>query len=115
MEGHMRRGGALELENQSPAHFSSGIAIPPDPVWICSSCRRPHLYNPGICTSLFCQAELEKAPDATCAELHQRNYYAKEAVELRQPLRLHAEELSAQTDNQAERTEAVSQYHRRFG
>ena len=87
----------------NPRRILVRIAIPPDPVWICSSCRRPHLYNPGICTSLFCQAELEKAPDATCAELHQRNYYAKEAVELRQPLRLHAEELSAQTDNQAER------------
>ena len=29
-----------------------------------------------------------------------RNYYAKEAAELRQPIRLHAEELTAQTDDQ---------------
>ena len=86
-----------------PRRLLVRIAIPADPVWICSSCRRPHLYNPGVCTSLFCRAELGKTPDATCAELHQRNYYAREAVELRPPLRLHAEELSAQTDNQPER------------
>ena len=61
---------------------------------------RPHLYNPGICTSSFCQDELSDASDATCAALHEHNYYAKEAAELRQPIRLHAEELTAQTDDQ---------------
>lgn len=87
----------------NPRHLLVRIAIPTDPVWTCPSCRRPHLYNPSVCTTLFCQATLDKAPDATCADLHQRNYYAKEAVELRQPLRLHSEELSAQTDDQPER------------
>lgn len=86
-----------------PRRLLVRIAIPTDPVWTCPSCRRPHLYNPGLCTSLFCQAALDKAPDSTCADLHQRNFYAKEAVELRQPLRLHSEELTAQTDDQPER------------
>ena len=86
-----------------PRRLAVKIAVPPDPVWTCSSCRRPHLYNPRVCTSLFCQSELAKAPDSTCAELHERNYYAKEAVGLREPIRLHTEELSAQTDNQPER------------
>ncbi len=87
----------------NPRRLLVRVALPPDPVWTCSSCRRPHLYNPGICTSLFCQTELEISPDTTCAGLYERNYYAKEAVEFRQPLRLHSEELTAQTDNQAER------------
>ena len=87
----------------NPRRLLVRIAIPTDPVWTCPSCRRPHLYNPRVCTSLFCQAELDNAPDATCDDLHQRNYYAKEAVELRPPLRLHSEELSAQTDDQPER------------
>ena len=42
-------------------------------------------------------------PDRICSALYERNYYAKEAAELRQPLRLHSEELTAQTDDQAER------------
>ncbi len=87
----------------NPRRLLVRIALPLDPVWTCSSCRRPHLYNPGICTSLFCQAELGEAPDSTCDDLHTRNYYGREAVGLRQPVRLHAEELSAQSDNQPER------------
>lgn len=83
-----------------PRRLMVRVALATDPVWHCPGCRRPHLYNPGICTSSFCQAELSDAPDATCAGLHERNYYAKEAAELRQPIRLHAEELTAQTDDQ---------------
>ncbi len=79
------------------------VAIGSDPVWRCTGCRRPHLYNPGICTSQFCQDPLPGNPNATCEELHSQNYYAKEAAERRQPVRLHVEELTAQTDNQAER------------
>ena len=86
-----------------PRRLLVRIALPSDPVWICPSCRRPHLYSPRICTSLFCREELQRQPNATCEELHSRNYYARESVELRQPLRLHAEELTAQTDNQPER------------
>jgi DEAD/DEAH box helicase domain-containing protein len=86
-----------------PRRLVVRIALPEDPVWICKSCQRPHLHNPGICTNSFCGAALERDPSATCADLHCRNYYANEAVELRRPLRLHCEELTAQTDDQAER------------
>ncbi len=85
-----------------PRRLTVYVALPEDPVWICPACTRPHLFNPGICTSVFCQALLHKAPDATCADLHGRNYYAQEAVHLREPLRLHCEELTAQTDDQPE-------------
>lgn len=78
------------------------IAIPNDPVWICSSCRRVHLHTAGgVCTN--CREELNREPSTTCAILHERNYYAQEAIEFREPLRLHCEELTAQTDDQAER------------
>lgn len=78
------------------------IAVPTDPVWICSSCRREHLHQAGgICTR--CLTDLEHTPSTNCDVLHSRNYYALEAIHRREPLRLHAEELTAQTDDQAER------------
>ena len=86
-----------------PRRLMVRVAVGTDPVWRCTGCRRPHLYNPGICTSQFCQDELPGLPNTTCTELHSHNYYAKEASELRLPIRLHAEELTAQTDNQPER------------
>ena len=86
-----------------PRRLLVRIALPQDLVWHCSGCRRPHLYNPGVCTSGFCQRDLAVEPDATCADLYAHNYYAKEAAERRPPIRLHAEELTAQTDDQPER------------
>jgi Lhr-like helicase len=70
-----------------------------DPVWICTSCTREHLHpGGGVCTR--CQRQLSSAPFAICSELHARNYYATEAVNRREPIRLHSEELTAQTDDQ---------------
>lgn len=77
------------------------IALPDDPVWVCPSCRREHLHSAGVCTN--CLHDLPQQPDASCADLLERNYYAMEAFNLRQPVRLHCEELTAQSDDQAER------------
>jgi len=79
------------------------VALPDDPVWICPRCRRPHLhYSAGICTN--CHEPLPEQPDNACRELWQHNYLAYAAsAEKRLPLRLHCEELTAQTDDQAER------------
>jgi DEAD/DEAH box helicase domain-containing protein len=85
-----------------PRHLLIRVAIPTDPVWTCSSCQREHLHSAGgVCTG--CLRELNNAPDATSADLHSRNYYAVEALDRRAPLRLHCEELTAQTDDQPER------------
>ncbi len=84
-----------------PRHLIIKIAAPEDPVWLCVDCRRAHLHTAGVCTN--CLEPLTAAPETTCSELHQRNYYAKEAIDGRQPLRLHCEELTAQTDDQPER------------
>ena len=85
----------------NPRRLNVRLAIPEDPVWHCPSCRTPHLHTAGVCTS--CHASLHTDPDATCADLHKRNYYAREAAEFRAPLRLHTEELTAQSDDQPER------------
>ncbi|MFX0114509.1 MAG: DEAD/DEAH box helicase [Candidatus Hodarchaeota archaeon] len=78
------------------------IGIPSDPVWICPSCQRAHMHRAGgICTG--CMTTINQDPDSSCELLHGKNYYAKEAAEYRIPLRLHCEELTAQTDNQPER------------
>lgn len=77
------------------------IAVAEDPAWLCPSCRRPHLHDPGVCTG--CQALLDGADRVRCEELWASHSYATEAVSFRPPLRLHSEELTAQTDDQAER------------
>ena len=95
--------GGHEFFKINPRRLLIRVALPDDPVWRCLGCRRPHLYNPGVCTSGFCHRELPDIHNATCGSLYTHNYYAKEAAELRQPMRLHAEELTAQTDDQPER------------
>lgn len=78
------------------------VALSDDPVWICPSCLRPHLqYSAGICT--YCYSQLLERANSTCRDLWGQNYLAQSAVHRRIPLRLHCEELTAQTDNQAER------------
>jgi Lhr-like helicase len=77
------------------------IAKPEDPVWICTSCRREHLHRAGPCTT--CLAVLPETPETTCSVLYSRNYYALEAANRRDPIRLHCEELTATTDDPAER------------
>ncbi len=73
-----------------------------DPVWTCPLCKRHHLhFSGGICTN--CESELNESPDTTCGALWNQNYIARPIVDGRSPLRIHCEELSAQTDNQAER------------
>lgn len=78
------------------------VAAGNDPVWTCPSCTREHLHLAGrVCTR--CRGDLRDQSDTTCSALHGANYYASEAVERRIPMRLHCEELTAQTDDQAQR------------
>ena len=79
------------------------VALPDDPVWMCPTCRRPHLhYSAGICTN--CHKPLPEQPNHPCRDLWQHNYLAYAAAEeKRVPIRLHCEELTAQTDDQAKR------------
>jgi DEAD/DEAH box helicase len=62
--------------------------------WICARCRRQHLHPAGgVCTS--CLAELPSEPVAVHTE---ENYYAALSLEGGDAFRLHAEELTGQTD-----------------
>ncbi|PSB28254.1 DEAD/DEAH box helicase, partial [filamentous cyanobacterium Phorm 46] len=86
----------------NPRHLSVRVAVSDDPVWQCDSCQRPHLHSAGgICIN--CLANLSAEPNKICADLYDSNYFATQAVNKRQPLRLHCEELTGQTDDQAER------------
>jgi DEAD/DEAH box helicase domain-containing protein len=70
--------------------------------WTCDSCKRHHWHpSAGYCT--WCMAALPAAPHGLSAgEMRRAHYYAAEALEFR-PFRLHCEELTGQTDNQAQR------------
>lgn len=85
-----------------PARLLVSAAAPDDPAWRCTRCARVHLNHAPVCTN--CHAALPDDPVATCAEIRADNYYARDAVaDDRMPRRMHCEELTAQTDDQAER------------
>ncbi len=78
------------------------LALPADEVYTCPNCQRPHLHpSGGICTN--CSTPLAHIPDKTCENLWQVNYYTRPASSGYTPVRLHSEELTGQTDDQADR------------
>ena len=78
------------------------VSVKNDAVWNCSVCGRHHLHpSAGICTN--CLTKLNEIPDTKCGEIWRNNHLAKAASESRIPIRIHCEELTAQTDNQLER------------
>ena len=84
-----------------PRKLQVRLSAATDPVWRCERCRTPHLYSIRVCTT--CMRRMPDAPETTCAELRVENYYATEAVAGAAGGRLHCEELTAQSDDQAER------------
>lgn len=73
--------------------------------WTCSSCKRHHWHpSAGRCT--WCMKKLADTPlqgeQHTAGWMRKEHYYAAEAIEGK-PFRLHCEELTGQTDNQAQR------------
>ncbi|MFB0562929.1 MAG: DEAD/DEAH box helicase [Candidatus Lokiarchaeia archaeon] len=78
------------------------VSVSNDPVWKCSKCGRNHLHkSAGVCT--YCFARLPDSTTEECGSIWKFNHLAYNAAEGREPLRLHCEELTAQTDNQLER------------
>tara|TARA_B110000027_G_scaffold35400_1_gene39161 strand:+ start:3588 stop:9497 length:5910 start_codon:yes stop_codon:yes gene_type:complete len=71
----------------------------------CGNCGKIHLHRGmGICTKTQCLTELETEPTGTVNELRENNYISYDIFEEpRNPMPLHTEELTGQTDNQAER------------
>lgn len=70
--------------------------------WTCDNCKRHHWHpSAGRCT--WCMATLPAIPNGKSAgKMRREHYYAADALEFR-PFRLHCEELTGQTDNQAQR------------
>lgn len=73
------------------------------PSWVCQNCARVHLHSSArACTN--CYEELPAEPNGPiCANLRESQYYARPAAEGREAFRLHCEELTGQTDDQAQR------------
>ena len=85
-------------------HLNVKVAAAGDPVWSCPVCRRPHLhFSAGICTNNNCHQSLNVDPDTTCEAIWDKNYLAKAVKSDSEPLRLHCEELTGQSDNQPQR------------
>lgn len=74
--------------------------------WTCPSCKRHH-WHPSAAICTWCFGDLPESPDGNTAEaMRVAHYYAAEAFGLSHGddiFRLHCEELSGQTDNQAQR------------
>lgn len=83
-------------------HLDIRVSLSGDPAWTCGLCGRHHLHpSAGVCTN--CLTELHDSFDTTCGVIWRNNHLANAAAEGRIPIRIHCEELSAQTDNQLER------------
>jgi Lhr-like helicase len=74
--------------------------------WVCRDCRQPHLHRSGgVCTNCLSDLPPDNEPIAQSDD-----YYAHLAVSAGKPFRLHAEELTGQTDwDEAQRRQALFQ------
>jgi DEAD/DEAH box helicase domain-containing protein len=73
-----------------------------DPVWRCSHCQRLHLHpSGGLCC--HCCRPLTNEHNGRSCEVRGNHYYADTTAQEREPFRLHSEELTGQTDDQAQR------------
>lgn len=85
------------------------VARPEDAVHLCLKCRRPHIVKGGMaghCSKPKCPGLLDDSKYCTAADLRAGNYYAKRyfgAKDNPHLIRLHAEELTGQTDDQLKR------------
>lgn len=86
--------------------FALGIKISDeaDSVYVCDKCERKHLVlGPGICSRPNCSGDLVKSDKLTVKSLREANVYSSQYLRKEGFFRLHAEELTGQTDNQFDR------------
>ncbi|MCA9128764.1 MAG: hypothetical protein KDB22_16880 [Planctomycetales bacterium] len=82
------------------AKIEEGDAHP----WICGKCRQTHWHaSAGTCSRCF--AKMATSPDefSTARQIADAHYYAHEAADPASAFRIHSEELTGQTNNQAQR------------
>lgn len=78
-------------------------SIATDDVWLSGKSRRAHLhFSGGVCTQT--KSLLNPADKSTCIKVWEENYLSHSAmIQNREPIRIHCEELTGQTDNQFQR------------
>ena len=77
------------------------IANDGDQVYVCDKCNRKHLgENFGICTRSKCKGTVRASAGLTVANLRSSNVYSTQYLRGEGMFRLHAEELTGQTDDQ---------------
>lgn len=101
LEEHGHKGWVIRAE-----HLYVKVVDKEQVCWTCPTCKRHHWHrSAGVCT--WCNGVLPLEAGGENAEFMRReHYYAAEAFALGQGediFRLHCEELSGQTDNQAQR------------
>lgn len=96
--GLLRGDTGIQIEN-----LFIKVARQTDSIWTSQRGSRPHLhFSGGICTH-SCTA-LQQQADKICDDVWKENYLSYNAIkQQREPIRLHCEELTGQTDDQFER------------
>jgi Lhr-like helicase len=75
-----------------------------DQVFVCDKCNRKHLSeNFGICTRSKCKGTVRASTGLTVSDLRSTNVYSTQYLRGEGMFRLHAEELTGQTDDQFSR------------
>ncbi|NLI71300.1 MAG: DEAD/DEAH box helicase [Bacteroidales bacterium] len=92
-----------KLQLNKPLRFK--LAHQGDPYYECDKCGCIHLHRGfGLCTNTACLKPLPDEISGYVEDLWESNYISFDViVEPREPRRLHSEELTGQTDNQADR------------
>lgn len=96
--GLLRGNTGIQIEN-----LFIKVARPTDSIWTSQRGSRPHLhFSGGICTHSV--TVLQQKADRICDDVWKENYLSYNAIkQQREPIRLHCEELTGQTDDQFER------------
>lgn len=72
--------------------------------WVCENCNRIHWHaSAGVCSRCFSALPAEPNSDLSADDIEASHYYAREARDGRSAFRIHAEELTGQTQDQAQR------------
>ncbi|MFO7904551.1 MAG: DEAD/DEAH box helicase [Pirellulaceae bacterium] len=72
--------------------------------WVCGRCNQNHWHaSAGVCSRCLEPLPAEPNGSRSAGEMSERHYYANEARDLASTFRIHVEELTGQTDDQAQR------------
>jgi hypothetical protein len=89
----------------NPNHLQFTVVDKQSGYYKCPNCGKIHLHKGmGICTNTQCIDDLPQTRTGTVDQIHRSHFISFDLlIEKRKAKRLHTEELTGQTDNQAER------------